>query len=78
MAVSFKGVCFSFLKSFHTLLHSGANQFTPPTTVEESSVFSTLSPELVICRHCDDGHSDQCEMIPRACFNLCLSNSYQC
>ena len=38
-------------------------QFTFPPTVQEGSLFSTLSPPFIICRFFGDGHSDQCEGI---------------
>ena len=51
------------------------HQFTFPPTVWEDSVFSTLSPAFVICRLFNDGHSDQCEVIPHFSFHLQFSSS---
>ena len=33
-------------------------QFTFPQTVQEGSVSSAPTPEFIVCRLCDDGHSD--------------------
>ena len=46
-----------------------------------SSLFSTSSPALIACRFSllfvflDDGHSDQCEVIPHCSFDLLFSNN---
>ena len=42
------------------------------------SLFSTASSQLVACRLSDDGHTDQCEVIPHCSFDLYFSNNYQC
>ena len=39
-----------------------------------SSLFSMPSPEFIVCRLFDDGRSDQCEVIPHYCFDLCFSD----
>ena len=39
----------SFLKSPHTVLHSGCYQFTFPSTVQEGLLFSIPSPAFVVC-----------------------------
>ena len=38
------------------------------------SLFSTPSLAFIVCRFFDDGHSDQCEMIPHS-FDLQFSNN---
>ena len=43
-----------------------------PPTVEEGSLFSTLSPALIICKLFDDGNSHCCEMIHQCSFD-CIS-----
>ena len=40
-----------------------------PPTVEEGSLFSTLSPALIICKLFDYGNSDCCEMIHQCSFD---------
>ena len=45
-----------------------------PTTVKEDPLFSTPSPVFNVCRLFDDGHSDQCEMIPH-CVNQTLNGA---
>ena len=47
-------------------------QFTFPPTVQERSLFSTLSPAFIVCRRFDDGRSDQCEVITHCSF-ICVS-----
>ena len=45
--------------------------------MEEVSLFSTSSLAFTVCRLFDDGHSDQCEMIPiviLTCISLIMSN----
>ena len=37
--------------------------------------FSTPFPAFIVCRFFDDGHSDQCEMIPHCGFDLHFSNN---
>ena len=49
-------------------------QFTFPTTVYESSLYSTPSPAFV-CRLFDDSHYDQCEVISYCRFDLHFSNN---
>ena len=40
----------------------------------EGSLFSTPSPAFIVCRYFDDGHSEQCEVIPHCSFDLHFSN----
>ena len=46
--------------------------------MQERSLFSTPSPAFIVCRHSDDGHSDQCEVISHCGFDLHFSNNEQC
>ena len=41
----------------------------------EGFLFSTSSPALVACGFFDDGHSDQCEVIPHCSFDLHFSSN---
>ena len=41
--------------------------------MQEGSLFSTHSPAFVICRLLNDGHSDQCEVVPHCSFDLHFS-----
>ena len=47
-----------------------------PTNSVGGFLFFTPSPTFVICRLFDDGHSDQCEVVPHCSFNLHFSNNY--
>ena len=42
--------------------------------MQESSLFSTPSPALIVCRLFDDGHSDLCEVIFHCSFDMHFSN----
>ena len=46
------------------------HQLTFPPTVQERSLFSTPFPAFIVCRLFDDGHSNQCEVIPHCGFDL--------
>ena len=50
-------------------------QFTFPLTEQQGSFYSTSSPAFIVCRLFDDGHSDQCEMIPHCSFDLHITNN---
>ena len=64
---------FSFLRSLHSVLHSGC-KFTFLPTVEEGSFFSTF-PASVIYRLFGEIHSDQSEVIPHCSVDLLFSNN---
>ena len=38
--------------------------------MQEYYLFSTPSPAFIVCRFSDDGHSDQCEVIPHCSLDL--------
>ena len=67
-----------FLRNLHIIFHSGCYQFIFPPTVQECSLFSTLSPAFIVSRLSDDGHSDQCEIISHCSFDLHFSNNEWC
>ena len=71
-------VLFLVFKESPYRLPQWLNQFTFPPTLQEGSLFSTLSPALIVCRLFDDGHSDQCEVISHCNFDLHFSNNEQC
>ena len=41
----------------------------------ECSLFSTPSPAFIVCKLFDDGHSDQCVVIPHYSFDLHFSKN---
>ena len=66
-----------FLLSLRTfiLFSIVAVSLTFSPTMQEDSLFSTASPECIVCRFFDDGHSDRCEVIPHCIFDLHFSNN---
>ena len=50
-------------------------QFAFPPTVQESSLFFTLSPSCIVCRFGDDDDSGWCEVIPHCTFDWHFSNN---
>ena len=45
--------------------------------MQECPLFSTPSPAFIVCRHFDDGHSDQCEVmfhVALICISLIMSD----
>ena len=52
----------------------GVPIYSPANNVE-GSLFATSSPVLIVCRFFDDGHSDQCEVVPHLiCISLITSD----
>ena len=49
-----------------------------PTNSEEHTLFSTPSPEFIVCRLFDEGHSDQYEVTVHYGFDLLFSNNERC
>ena len=54
--------------------------YIPPSSARglSLSLFSTPSPAVIVCRFFDDGHSDQCEVIPHCSFDLHFLNNQRC
>ena len=47
-----------------------------PTNSARGTLFSTPSPEIIVCRSFfNDGHPDRCEMISHCSFDLHFSNN---
>ena len=65
---------FSFLWKLHVAPHSGGTNLHSHKQCRRV-LFSTPSPAFIVCRLFDDGHSDQCEVIPHCSFDLHFSNN---
>ena len=60
---------FSFLRNRHNVFHSGCINLHSHHSLG-GFPFSTPSPAFVICSLFNDGHSDQCEVVPPCGFDL--------
>ena len=64
----------SFLRNLHTVLHNGSINLNSHNSAGGFPVLHTLS-SIIVCRFCNDGHSDCCEVIPHCSFDLHFSNN---
>ena len=71
-------VLFLIFKGTSILFSIVAVSIYTPTTVQEGSIFSILSPALIVCRHFDDGPSGQGKVISYFSFGFHFSNNEQC
>ena len=72
------GVCiFSFLRSIHTAHMAASIYFATGSGKQYKRVlFSpTASSTFIVSEFSDDGHCDQCEVIPHCSFDLHFSNN---
>ena len=59
----------SCLRNLHIVLHSIC------INLHSHQQYSAFSPEFIVCRLFNDGHSDWCEVIPHCSFDLHFSSN---
>ena len=67
----------SFSRNLHTIFHSGCISLHCHQQCKSIPFSSTPSSAFIVCWLFDDGHSDQCKMIPHCDFDLHFSNNVE-
>ena len=62
--------CFFFLRNLYIILQSVCINLHFHQQCMGASLFSTPFPTIIVCRFFDDGHSNQCKVIPHCSFDL--------